>query len=177
MKRLVTTLLCVLLLAGCSVSVSFGGADAAAAAVDLIEGEIADQAGMGTLDAECQEIDDPQPGDTFPCTAAAQNGESIRFDATMEEDNIVDVQSVNLVTTDGLDLIEALAVQTLEENVGETLGRENFECGDHGLVVEPGGTIACELTDPVSGNLYDAIVTVEVLDPLEIFVEVGDAPG
>ena len=94
----------------------------------------------------------------------------------MEEDDIVDVQSINLVTADGLDLIEALAVQVLEENVGQTLGVENFDCGDEGVVVEPGGTIACLLTDPISGTLYDATVTVEVLDPLEIFVEVGDPP-
>ena len=94
----------------------------------------------------------------------------------MEEDDIVDVESVNLVTIDGLDTIEALAVQVLEENVGATLGRENFDCGDRGLVVEPGGTIMCLLTDPVSGNLYDATVTVEVLDPIEILVEVGDTP-
>jgi hypothetical protein len=72
-------------------------------------------------------------------------------------------------------MIEALAVQTLEENVGAPLGIENFECGDQGLVVEPGGTIACLLTDPISGNVYDTVVTVEVLDPIEIFVEVGDA--
>ena len=178
MKRRWVLTICLITIAGCSVdvSVSFGGADAAQAAVDLIEDEIAAQAGMGSLDAECEEIDDPQPGDTFTCTAETEDGKTIRFDAVMEEDDIVDVQSVNLVTTDGLDLIETLAVQVLEENVGQTLGIENFECGDQGLVVEPGGTIGCLLTDPISGTLYDAVVTVEALDPLEIFVEVGDSP-
>jgi hypothetical protein len=63
--------------------VSFGGADAARVAVDLIEGEIADQAQMGQLDAECEEIDDPQPGDAFRCTAKTINGETIRFEALM----------------------------------------------------------------------------------------------
>ena len=178
MKRLATAGVFLLVAAGCSVdvSVSFGGADAAQAAVSLIEDDIAPQAGMGSLEAECEEIDDPQPGDSFSCTATTKGGETIRFDAVMEEDDIVDVQSINLVTADGLDLIEALAVQVLEENVGQTLGVENFDCGDEGLVVEPGGTIACLLTDPISGTLYDATVTVEVLDPLEIFVEVGDSP-
>ncbi|MGZ5384523.1 MAG: hypothetical protein ACXWH0_11125, partial [Acidimicrobiia bacterium] len=54
---------CLLLAAGCSVdvSVSFGGADAAATAKDLIEDDIADQAGLGPLEATCEEIDDPQP--------------------------------------------------------------------------------------------------------------------
>ena len=178
MKRVVIIGACVLLAVGCSVdvSVSFGGADAAAAAVDLIEGDIAGQAGMGPLDAECTEIDDPEPGDTFACSATNGDGETIRFDAVMEEDDIVDVESVNLVTTDGLAVIETLAVQTLEDSVGATLGSENFDCGDRGLVVEPGETIACVLTDPSTGNLYDSIVTVEILDPLEIFVEVGSAP-
>jgi len=41
-------------------------------------------------------------------------------------------------------------------------------------VVEPGGTIDCVLTDPASGTRYDTTVTVEVLDPVEIFIEVGD---
>lgn len=178
MRRLAMFAICLIVMASCSVdvSVSFGGADAAAAAVDLIEGELADQAGIGPLEAQCEEIDDPEPGDSFTCTATTESGETIRFDAIMEEDDIVDVESVNLVTIDGLDTIEALAVQVLEENVGATLGRENFDCGDRGLVVEPGGTIMCLLTDPVSGNLYDATVTVEVLDPIEILVEVGDTP-
>jgi hypothetical protein len=167
--------LCVLVLAGCSVdvSVSFGGADAAQAAVNLIEGEIADKAGIGPLTATCQEIENPEPGDTFTCTAATENGETIRFDAVMEEDDIVDVESVNLVTAQGLTAIEELAVQALEESVGETLGTENFDCGDGWMVVEPGGTIPCVLTDPVGGAMYEATVTVEVLDPVEIFVEVG----
>jgi hypothetical protein len=178
MKRLFAIGVILLLAAGCSldVSVSFGGADAAAAAVDLIEGTLADQAGIGRLDATCQEIDDPEFGDTFTCTATTEEGETIRFDAVVEEDDMVDVESVNLVTSAGLTVIEGLAVKALEENVGQTLGIENFECGDRGLVVEPGGTIACVLTDPVSGALYDAAVTVQVLDPIEILVEVGGAP-
>ncbi len=170
--------LCMLLTAGCSVdvSLSFGGADAAQAAVNLIEGDIAAQAGIGPLNATCQEIENPEPGDTFTCTAATDEGETIRFDAVMEEDDMVDVESVNLVTAEGLTVIEDLAVQALEESVGETLGTENFDCGARGMVVEPGGTISCVLTDPVSGTMYDAKVTVEVLDPIEIFVEVGDTP-
>jgi hypothetical protein len=178
MKRLGTVGVCLLLAAGCSVdvSVSFGGADAAAAAEDLIESDIADQAGIGPLDATCQEIDDPEPGDTFSCTATTEDGETVRFDAVMEADDVVDVESVNLVTADGLIVIEELAVQALEENVGATLGIENFDCGNRGLVIEPGGTISCMLTDPVSETRYNATVTVEVLDPIEIFVEVGDAP-
>lgn len=179
MRRVGIALVGLLLVAGCSVdvSVSFGGADAARVAIGLIEGEIADQAQMGPLDAECEAIDEPQPGDAFRCTANTSNGETIRFEALMQKDDIVDVESVNLVTADGLAMIEALAVQTLEQNVGAPLGIENFECGDGGLVVEPGGRIVCVLTDPVSGAIYDATVTVEVLDPIKILVEVGDAPG
>ena len=179
MKRPGILIFLVLVVAGCSVdvSVSFGGADAAQAAVDLIEGELADKAGIGPLDATCEEIDNPEPGDTFTCTATTEDGETIRFDAVMEADEIVDVESVNLVTAEGLNAIEELAVQALEESVGETLGRDNFDCGDRGMVVEPGGTIACVLTDPVSGAMYDATVTVEVLDPIEIFVEVMAPAG
>lgn len=167
---------CCLFMAGCSVdvSVSFGGDDAAEAAVDLIEDEIAGQAGMGELDAQCEEIDDPQTGDIFTCTAETELGDTIRFIATMEDEETVDVESINLVTPAGLDLIEELAVQTLEENAGATLGLENFDCGEGALVVEPGGTIDCVLTDPISGERYDTTVTVEVLDPIEIFIEVGD---
>ncbi len=178
MKKLFAIGLILLLATGCSVdvSVSFGGADAAADAIALIEGELADQAGIGRLDATCQEIDDPEPGDTFTCTATTEEGETIRFNAVVEEDDMVDVESVNLVTSTGLTVIEGLAVQALEEKVGQTLGIENFDCGDRGLVVEPGGTIACVLTDPVGGAFYDATVTVKAMDPVEIFVEVGGAP-
>lgn len=177
MKGLFTIGVVLLVARGCSVdvSVSLGGADEAATAVDLIESEIADQAGIGRLDATCQAIDDPEPGDTFTCTATTEDGETIRFHAVVKEDDMVNVESVNLVTSEGLTVFEGLAVQALEENVGQTLGIENFDCGDRGLVVEPGGAIACVLTNPISGAFYDATVTVQAMDPVEIFVEVGGA--
>jgi hypothetical protein len=166
----------VLVLQACTARVSVGGSGTAAAAEGMIETYFAEQAGLGALSADCQQLDSPQRGDIFACTGTTEAGDVIRFQGVVEEDDSVSVRSLNLVSVEGLTIVEDLAVQALEERVGQTLGRENFECGDRGVVVNPGGVINCVLTDPVSGDRYDAYVTVKTIDPASIDVEVGTAP-
>ena len=60
--------------------------------------------------------------------------------------------------------------------VGQTLGDENFTCGDRSVVLDPGEAIPCVLTDPVSGSEYDATVVVTNFESLEITIEVDSEP-
>jgi hypothetical protein len=163
-----------LIFGACSAS----SADFKSAAEDVIEGEIAEESTLGDLSATCEEPDDPESGDVFACTATTEDGRTIEFTATVEDDDQVNVQSTNLITVDGLGTIEEVAVAALEEEIGQPLGVENFDCGSEPVIVDvPDGTLTCALTDPGNGDVYDAEVTLPSLDDVgSLTVQVADAP-
>ena len=167
-----------LVLASCSgeVTLSFGGRSADDAAVDLIEGDLAVQLGLGPLEANCQAVEDPEVGDTFPCTAFTEAAETVRFAGVVEDEDSIEVTSENVILADALPVVEAAAVEALESATGMTLGVENFDCGDRSVIVDLGGTLDCVLTDPGNGDRYAATVTVNSREPLNIDVAVGEAP-
>lgn len=162
-------------LVGCSPS----GSDYKGAAEDLIEEEISEQAGVGELTASCDDPpEDPAVGDTFACTGTTADGAEIEFVATVAEDDKVEVVSTNLLTAENLATIEEIAVAALEQEVQVTLGVENFDCGDEPVVLEPAaGSLVCALTDPSSGDVYDATVDIPDLGDLSsLTVQVADQP-
>jgi hypothetical protein len=163
-----------LIVGACSAS----SADFQSAAEKVIEGDIAEQSTLGELSATCEEPDDPQPGDVFACTATTEDGRTIEFTATVEEDDKVNVLSTNLITVEGLGTVEEIAVAALEAEIGQTLGAENFDCGAEPVIIDlPDGTLTCALTDPGNGDVYDAEVTIPSLDDVgSLTVQVADAP-
>jgi len=163
-----------LVMGACSAS----SADYKNTAEDLIEGEIAEESTLGDLSATCEEPDDPESGDVFACTATTEDGRTIEFTATVEDDDQVNVQSTNLITVEGLATVEEIAVAALEAEIGQTLGAENFDCGAEPVIIDlPDGTLTCALTDPGNGDVYDAEVTIPSLDDVgSLTVQVADAP-
>ena len=163
-----------LVVGACSAS----SADFQSTAEDLIEGDIAEESTLGDLSATCEEPDDPEPGDVFACTATTDDGRTIEFTATVEEDDKVNVQSTNLITAEGLGTIEEVAVAALEAEIGQTLGVENFDCGSEPVVIDvPDGTLTCALTDPGNGDVYDAEVTLPSLEDVgSLTVQVATEP-
>jgi hypothetical protein len=155
------------------------GTDYRATAEKLITGDLAEQAGLGKVSASCEEPPSkPETGERFACTATSASGEVVRFTATVEDGSKVNVESTNLITADGLERIEQVAVEALEREQGQALGRENFDCGDDYVVLDPSREVlVCTLTDPDSGNEYEATVDVpDLQDVSTLTVEVADTP-
>ncbi|ACQ78630.1 conserved hypothetical protein [Beutenbergia cavernae DSM 12333] len=73
------------------------------------------------------------------------------------------------------DTVADLAEDALEEQVGE---RPEIDCGDEQIDLLNDVEVACELTDPASGNTYDATVTVSDVDGTDfrVNVQVADSP-
>ncbi|MGB5759143.1 MAG: hypothetical protein WBM50_19685 [Acidimicrobiales bacterium] len=177
--RVVVSCLLVPLLVGtgCSGSLDFGNGannEFTDAAEALIEGDLADQIGLGPLDATC-DGDDPAAGDTFECSATPDGQATIRFTATINaEGDTVGVASTNLLLADQVQQVEAFAAALIEEQTGTLIGAENFQCGETSIVVSDGEIIDCTVTDPADGTVYDAPVTVDDLAQLAITVSLGD---
>lgn len=71
--------------------------------------------------------------------------------------------------------IADLAEGALEEQVGS---RPDIDCGTGDIELKKGLVIDCTLTDPVSGDRFDAPVTIATIqgNTYTIDVQVGDAP-
>lgn len=160
---------------GCSFSASSGDSPRAAAE-RLIEGDLAEQNELGKVTATCDEPADKEPGTTFECTSTSELG-TIAWLTTIEEDDKIGVKSVNLVTADALEELEAAAVGELEDQIGAEIGVENLECGDGPVILDDDGATLCALTDPASpDDVYDATLTVTDVDSGEFRITVADAP-
>ena len=162
---------------GCSGELGFGTTSDDGfleAGEELIEGELADQIGLGLLDASCSGSD-LAAGDTFTCSASADGVDPIEFVGTIDEDgDEVNIASANLLLAEQVEQVEAFAASLIEESTGQTIGAENFECADTSVVVSSGEILACRVTDPSDGTVYQAPVTVDDLESLSITVNVGD---
>lgn len=151
--------------------------DYRAAAKAVISGNIRDQAGVKRIDAFCDRPSTVRVGSTFDCTGVTENGETIRFRTTIVSETKVDVASQNLITPAGIGKVEFTAVKLLEQEVGQKLGSENFDCGDNSIIADPPTDLACTLTDPVTGHLFDASVTLPSFEDLSsMSVVVADRP-
>lgn len=143
---------CSLAAAACSFSI---GDTATNGAETLIEGELADELGLSGIEADCEVVVSPEPGDTFTCTSDSEIGE-IEWEATVEDDDTVNVESTNLVTAEGMDLIESGAASIVTDEWGVAI--EGMECGTGPVVVNPDTALSCEMN--ANGEAYSATVTV-----------------
>jgi hypothetical protein len=164
-------------LAGCSTSFPFGtspGDGYLAAGEELIEGELADQIGLGPLDATCSG-QDLTAGDTFQCAATPGQLTPIRFTGTVNPDaDGVFITSSNLLLAEQVEEVEAFAAGLIESQTDQVIGADDFECSDTSVIISPGEVLDCFVTVPRTGTVYDAPVTVDNLDELSITVSVGD---
>lgn len=159
-------------LAGCSFSI---GDTPTNVAEDAIEGDLADQAGLTDVTADCEIPSNSDVGSTFTCTSTSNVGD-IDWLATIEEDDIVNVQSLNLLSAEDVVSLEQAAVDVIEEQSGRRLGYENYGCGVGPLALGGNSILTCELIDPDNGDVYDSTVEITDFDTGAFNVEVADQP-
>lgn len=143
--------------AGCSFSFSVG-ATPESTAEDLIENDFTEQLGLSDVVAECGKPPNTDPGSTFTCTSTTDIGE-ISWLATIEEGDRVGVEATNLLESDDVSSVEALAIQQVEAETGVTIGIEDIDCGTGPLVLGAGNTLACSLTSPLTEEVYETTIT------------------
>ncbi|MCP3936650.1 MAG: hypothetical protein GY708_14890 [Actinomycetia bacterium] len=144
-------------------------------AVEMIQSTIAEQIGI-SLTAECPQVVNPAEGEEFACDATTEDGSVVHFNVTIDgEAEEVNVMSTNVLAPDDLEGFESSAEQALGEQVGVQLPDGSFECGDGPTIVPDSGDLDCTLTDPSNGDVYDAVLTVDLSDG-SFDIEVADDP-
>lgn len=159
-----------LAVAACSgeVSVNMGSSvDPGDEAEQLIEGELADEAGLGPLTADCS--DAVEPGGSFECTGTTGDGQVVAFTA----DGAGAVDSTNLATPAGISLLAEEAGRVLAEQNAPGSPPPPIVCDDsRGLVLEVGAALDCEVTDPESGDVLAAVITITDPESLGFRIDV-----
>jgi hypothetical protein len=132
------------------------------AAEKLIRGELS-QHGFGPLAPACDTpADDAVVGDHFACRATTTAGKVIIYDGSITSGGVRLVPT-NAIPSHFLRTVEATAVGALEDKLGETIGAENFSCGDYVFPYEPNKPFPCVMKNPESGDSFNAEVTVDGL--------------
>ncbi|MCP3991046.1 MAG: hypothetical protein GY724_18365 [Actinomycetia bacterium] len=122
-------------MSACSGSASFsiGGETVEEAAEKLIAGDMADQIGLGELTPACPEVEEPEVGTTFQCTAVTSDGQTIDFDGVVDEEDHINLETTNVVTGS---LIEQLFYETLNaQNPNTGLVPDGVDCGGEAIVL------------------------------------------
>lgn len=159
-------------LAACSGSAGTGGEG-------LIEGELADQIGLGELDAECEEPAEKAEGETFTCTATTEDGQTIEFLGTMTADDEIFVNTSNLLVASDIDAIREEGARVLSEEIPATIVADDIECPEV-VLLDDTGDFECEITDSATGTVFGLTVSTGGIEPgegvRELFFQVSDEP-
>jgi hypothetical protein len=146
----------------------------------VIEQQLADEIGLGELDATCNEPDGLKEGETFTCTATTPDGETIDFLGTMTADDTFDIVTTNLLVASDIEAIRAEGARVLSDEVGATILPEDIECAEGSVVLDDVGDFMCSITDTGTGDVYDLTVSTGGLEPgvgvRELSFQIGDAP-
>jgi hypothetical protein len=172
-SMLVVVVSCVAALAACGGSASESG-------VEVIEGELGEEIGLGDLDATCNEPDELNEGETFTCTATTADEQTIEFLGTMTSDDEFDIVTTNLLTAADVEIVREEAARVLSAEIGVDILPADIECPEGSVVLDEVGDFLCAITDTTTGDVYDLTVSTGGLEPgvgaRELSFLVGDAP-
>ncbi len=129
-----------------------------AAAVELIQGDLSEQIGLGPLAGDCDEPDGSGEGDEFSCTGTTEDGAVIDFTAVFEADDEIFIYPTNLVVDSSL--FEAEAATTLGPEFGIEIDPAQIECPEGVTVLDAEGQMFCTITDAETGGVFPLIVTL-----------------
>ena len=152
--------------AGCSFGDTPNGV-----AEELIEGQLAEEYGLGEIDAVCEVPPNSDEGTTFTCTADAEIGLT-RWGAEMISEDTVQIRPLNLLNDEEIGILEEAAIVQL----GVTIDAENMDCGVGPILLADDLSIPCALTDPTTGDVFDATVQITDLETGGLEVQLSDTP-
>ena len=168
------------IVAAAAITLAACGGDAQQTGEVVIENQIAEQIGLGELEAMCDQPDEAVVGETFACTATTESGDVIQITTFFDPDDKIFVLPTNVVLGEEIPLVEEQAATVLTGEVGVTIDPSDVDCPDTSVVLDENDQFMCEITEAATGDVYALTVTLTDLVRDEgfqnSFYEIGDAP-
>ena len=157
------------------------GGSAAESGETIIEAKLAEQIGLGDLDATCNEPADMKEGETFTCTATTGDDRTVEFVGTMTSDDKFEIVTSNLLTADDVVTIREEGARVLSEQVGATIEPDDIACPDDIVLLDDTGDFVCQITDTSTGDDYDLTVSTGGIEPgvgvRKLYFQIADEPN
>lgn len=138
--------------------------DAATGGEGLIERRLADEIGLGELDADCESPAEQVAGETFSCTATTTDGRTIEFHGEMTDGDALNIVTTNLLTLKDLDALREDAAASLGAANDLEIAADDIDCGDEPIILTD-VVFMCELTDVTDGSVYELEITTAPFEP------------
>lgn len=176
-KALAVAVAVIVITSACSGSFSFsiGGQSPEAAAIDLIEGELSDELGAA-LTADCDELEDPNEGDSFTCTGTTDDGRVVDFDIDIGTDEVI-ADSVNLLVADRVPALEQSVLDALSAETNQEIPAGSLDCGDGPIIVPPDKSFVCRLSDWATDGVFDTTITITDQATWTFDIDVAEEPS
>ena len=149
-------------------------ANAGLSAENYITDELQDQIGLGDLDATCTQPAELKAGETFTCTATADDGRVVKLIGEMTDSDTFDLNTTNLYTAADIDSLRAEGARVLSPVVGVTINPDDIACPDEVIVVDDTNEFHCEITDSATGEVFDLLVSTDPDDVSNVNFSIGD---
>jgi len=148
----------IIVLSACSAAASFsiGGQTVESAAEDLIAQELADQLELGELTPACPDVENPQVGTEFTCTAQTSDGLTINFAGVVDREDHIEVETTNV--SSGPLLAQALYEVLEQENAVTGTQPDQIDCGP-GSIVLTDLEVVCEINFD-GGEMGEAVLAI-----------------
>ncbi len=147
------------------------------AAEQLIIGPLAEQVGLGPLNASCPDMSAATGGDVFPCTAATEADRLVNVDAAILPSGQVELSTTNVILGSALSSFEQSAVDAINKvRPDANLEAGAVECGDSSVVLSDDRMMICELTDPRTQQIFEVSLTVSDIEARQFELIVADRP-
>lgn len=163
-----------------AVALAACGGSAGKSAEALIEGTLADDIGLGELEAECTDPPDLEVGDTFDCTATTEDGRVVELIGTLEEEDRFEVVTTNLLTADDVERLREIIAESIAGEIGEPVVAADITCPEGSVLLDAAGDLRCEIVDQGTGDVYELTITTGGLEPgvgpRDLGWQIGDQP-
>lgn len=159
---------------GCSVNLSIGGENPADAAVNVIEGDIADLIDLGPITATCESPESVEVGTTWGCSGVSDAG-NIDFSVEVDREDHINVQTENVILGDQVVALANSATEVVEEAVDVDLADGAVDCGTSSIILLASAELSC--TVDTGTELVPTTVTITNLDDTSFEVDLDPLEG
>ena len=168
----------------CATSCSLGGSgdepsgplSARQTSESIIRADIAPAIEVDELAPVCSEIDNPQVGTVFRCSAKTSDDRIVYINGQIEQDGRISLATSNVLIPSDLESFEQAAIEYTNLKKNTNYSVNSFSCGDETIILDENRVVRCSFIDPATGNIHDSKVRINDIENRVVEVQIDQDP-